>query len=185
LKTITSPARPQIGVGVIVVRDGRVLLGKRVGSHGAGTWAFPGGHLEFGESIEACARRELAEETGLQLDAIFPGPYTNDVMAAEGRHYVTCYVQGNVGAGEPKVMEPDKCERWEWFAWTSLPSPLFQPVQNLVAQGLAPDVAAAEKLAALAAEKHLRQGGRRASRSKFDAALSLVPDVAADPRDKR
>ena len=54
--------RPYIGVAVIVVREGRVLLGKRKNAHGAGTWQFPGGHLEYGESIEDCARRELFEE---------------------------------------------------------------------------------------------------------------------------
>jgi 8-oxo-dGTP diphosphatase len=55
--------RPKVGVAVIVVKDTRILLGKRVNSHGSGTWQFPGGHLEFGEPIEDCAKRELFEET--------------------------------------------------------------------------------------------------------------------------
>ena len=54
--------RPSVGVAVIVVNNGKVLLGKRKGSHGSGSWAFPGGHLEMNESIEACARREVFEE---------------------------------------------------------------------------------------------------------------------------
>ena len=54
----------RVGVGVIIVRDGNVLLGERAGSHGAGTWALPGGHLEFGETVADCARREVLEETG-------------------------------------------------------------------------------------------------------------------------
>jgi 8-oxo-dGTP diphosphatase len=66
--------RPYIGVAVIVVREGRVLLGKRKNAHGAGTWQFPGGHLEYGESIESCARRELFEETGLTIVSHAPGP---------------------------------------------------------------------------------------------------------------
>jgi 8-oxo-dGTP diphosphatase len=78
-------ARPQVGVGVIIVRDGKILLGLRR-SHGAGTWALPGGHLEWGETVESCARREVKEETGLYLGVVSQGPYANDVMAAEGKH---------------------------------------------------------------------------------------------------
>ena len=48
---MTEPKIPRVGVGVIVQRDGRILLGKRLGAHGEGTWALPGGHLEFGESV--------------------------------------------------------------------------------------------------------------------------------------
>lgn len=58
---------PQVGVGVLILRDGKVLLGRRKGSHGAGCWSAPGGHLEFGEAVEDCALREALEETGLAL----------------------------------------------------------------------------------------------------------------------
>ena len=78
---------PQVGVGVIVIREGLVLLGKRIGSHGAGTWALPGGHLEFGESLEDCARREVLEETGLAVQSVAPGPYTNNFFVSEGKIY--------------------------------------------------------------------------------------------------
>ena len=50
--------RPKVGVGVIVVKEGKVLLQRRRGAHGEGTWGFPGGHLEFKESWEECAKRE-------------------------------------------------------------------------------------------------------------------------------
>lgn len=126
-----QPPPPRVGVGVILVRDARVLLGKRKSSHGAGTWSFPGGHLEFGEDIQACARREVREETGLQLGAVKLGPYTNDVFASEGRHYITLYAIARAPSGEPEVMEPEKCARWEWFPWTRLPAPLFLPIRNL------------------------------------------------------
>lgn len=130
----------RVGVGVIIVRNRKVLLGLRTGSHGAGTWAFPGGHLEFGESVEDCARREALEETGLVLGEMTAATYTNDIMPAEGKHYVTCYVQAVAGPGEPIVLEPHKCVRWEWFDWDDfrLPRPLFLPLQNLVDQGFIP-----------------------------------------------
>lgn len=131
-------ASPRVGVGVIVRRAGRVLLGLRQGSHGADTWALPGGHLEFGETVEACAARELREETGLLATRFTPGPYTSDVFEALGRHYVTLFVVAEVPAGEPRVMEPDKCRGWRWCDWQALPRPLFAPLQTLHDCGYAP-----------------------------------------------
>ena len=133
-----SEEQPRVGVGVIVLRGERVLLGKRKGAHGAGTWALPGGHLEFGESVSACAVRETEEETGLRIQVVGQGPYTNDVMPTERKHYVTVFVLARSELGEPKVREPDKCEGWSWFAWSELPNNLFQPLQSLVAQGYSP-----------------------------------------------
>jgi 8-oxo-dGTP diphosphatase len=130
--------RPYIGVGVIVIRDGNVLLGKRKNSHGEGAWQFPGGHLEYGESIEACARRELFEETGLTLLNCSLGPYTNDVFEKEGKHYVTLFVIAHHTEGEIEVKEPDKCECWEWFPWSDLPFPRFLPITHLLKQNFSP-----------------------------------------------
>lgn len=67
---------PQVRVGVLIVQNCRILLGKRKGAHGAGTWSAPGGHLEFGESIDACARREVLEENGLEIYDLQHGPFT-------------------------------------------------------------------------------------------------------------
>jgi len=133
---------PRIGVAVIVVRDGRVLLGQRLGSHGEGSWALPGGHLEFGESIEECARRELAEETGLQAHAFAPGLFTNNVLVSKGLHYVTLFMVARDARGEPQRLEPDKCAGWEWCHWSALPSPLFSPLASLRQSGFVPEGAA-------------------------------------------
>lgn len=129
---------PRVGVAVFVRRGDRFLLGRRRGSHGAGAWALPGGHLEFGESIEACARREVEEETGLEVGAIRPGPYSNDIFDAEGLHYVTLFVVAEAPTGEPELREPEKCEGWEWHRWSELPEPLFLPLRSLKARGVAP-----------------------------------------------
>ena len=129
---------PRIGVGVIVMRQGRVLLGQRIGAHGAGTWALPGGHLEFGESVEQCAAREVLEETGLVITSISPGPWTSDVFASEGKHFVTLFVVATGVEGEPQLCEPQKCAGWKWFAWSDLPQPLFAPLQSLRRTGFVP-----------------------------------------------
>lgn len=121
--------RPRVGVAVI--KDGKVLLGKRKGAHGAGEWSFAGGHLEFGESVEACASRELAEETGLKALSIQLGPWTNDIIE-ETKHYITIFVFVNHFEGVLTLLEPHKCEGWEWFDWDAMPHPLFAPVQSLI-----------------------------------------------------
>jgi 8-oxo-dGTP diphosphatase len=125
---------PKVGVGVIVIKDGKVLLGKRKNAHGEGSWSFAGGHLDFGESIEECAVREVLEETGLKIKNIRMGPFTNDVFKQENKHYITLFVIADYESGTVKVMESDKCERWEWFEWDNLPRPLFLPIENLLKQ---------------------------------------------------
>jgi 8-oxo-dGTP diphosphatase len=127
----------RVGIGVLLIRNGRVLLGERLGSHGAGTWALPGGHLELGETIENCARREVLEETGIEVGGVKHLAFTNDIFKSEGRHYVTLFVLANGWHGEPRVMEPEKCRQWCWSDWDELPSPLFIPLENLKKQGFA------------------------------------------------
>ena len=133
--------RPLVGVAVIVCSGGRVLLGRRRNAHGEGTWAFPGGHLEFGESIGACARREVREETGLEITNIRYGTFTNDVFEPEGKHYVTLFVVADRQSGSPELREPEKCDTWQWFEWGSFPEPRFLPIDNLMAQGFTPTIA--------------------------------------------
>lgn len=125
----------RVGVATIILRDGAILLGERVGSHGANTWATPGGHLELGESIEDCAKREVLEETGLIVDSIEKFTFTNDIFEKEGKHYVTLFVVALSASGEPQVTEPDKCKQWKWCRLDDLPEPLFLPLINLLKEG--------------------------------------------------
>ncbi|TVY32509.1 Nudix hydrolase [Lachnellula occidentalis] len=124
-------ASPQVrvGVGVFILASSnesannpRFLMGKRMNSHGAGTYALPGGHLEFGETPEECAARETLEETGLKISPVRFLTATNDHMPAENKHYITMFtvcVREN-DSDEPQVLEPEKCEGWGWVSWEQL-----------------------------------------------------------------
>ncbi len=121
----------KVGVGVIIYRDHKILLGKRINSHGHNTWSPTGGNLELYESPLSCAKREVMEETSLTLTQIKNGPWTNDVFVDENKHYITLFMFAQ-SEGDPIVNEPDKCLTWQWFDINSLPSPLFLPFNNLI-----------------------------------------------------
>ena len=121
---------PRVGVGVFVKRNGKILVGKRKGSHGAGTWALPGGHLELGESFETCCKREVREETGLIIRNISLVVFTNDVFRGEGLHYITLFFKGEYQSGEAIVAEPQHCEEWRCVSLDHIPQPVFLPLRN-------------------------------------------------------
>ena len=122
--------RPKVGIGVIVIKDGKILLGKRKNSHGEGAWCYPGGHLEYGESWEECSRREVMEETSIKIKNIRFGTATNDIFKDEQKHYITICMLADYASGKVKLMEPNKCDKWGWFEWSKLPKPLFLPIVN-------------------------------------------------------
>jgi 8-oxo-dGTP diphosphatase len=131
--TDVTSQRPMVGVAALITRGEQVLLLKRQGSHGAGSWACPGGHLEFGETPEQCGIRETFEEVGLALDRLSFRAITNDVFEPEGKHYITIWMQGQCGFGEPSIAAASEISEIGWFAWDGLPEPLFLPLANLVA----------------------------------------------------
>ena len=126
----------RVGVGAIVRRDdGAILMARRRNTHGDGTWSTPGGHLEFGESPEACAARETLEETGVVVRDPHVVATTNDVMTSDGRHYVTLWVACEHASGEGQPLAAHELDAVEWFRPDALPSPLFSPFQALLESG--------------------------------------------------
>ena len=108
-----APQYPLVGIGVLVLRDGKTLLHKRKRAHGAGEYASPGGHLEYMEGFEECARREVREESGIEI-ANVRFQYLSNITVWEPRHYVHIGLAADWKSGEPQVLEPEKCESWGW-----------------------------------------------------------------------
>jgi 8-oxo-dGTP diphosphatase len=129
---------PKVGVGIIITKDDRVLLMKRKGIHGTGTWSTPGGHLDFGETPEQCAAREAKEEVGLDVaDSRFRA-VTNDVFVQQGKHYITIWMDGKSTSGEPTIAAENEVAEIGWFAWNALPQPLFLSLENLLKENSYP-----------------------------------------------
>jgi 8-oxo-dGTP diphosphatase len=131
--------RPKVGIAVVICRGDHVLLGLRKGKHAGGTWGFPGGHLEGGESFEICGIRETEEEAGICLPAVKLWTVENTIFYSEEKHYVVIFLVADMPSGqEAKVMEPNKCKCWEWHPWSQLPAPLMQGIEKLVARNITP-----------------------------------------------
>ena len=134
---------PRVGVGLCIIKDERywreeclVLLGQRKSKHGKDMWGFPGGHLEKWEDFESCALRELEEECG-KIEVNLPRLWCveNTKFKDEDKHYVVVFMKCDWLSGEPQNMEPDKCERWEWFNWDNLPKPLMPGIKQIKQRG--------------------------------------------------
>ena len=116
-----------MGVGVIFMRGGRVFLAKRQGAHGEDTWASAGGHLENGETLEECARREAMEELGVTVGELRFLCVSN--IIGYGKHYVDIEFVGEIGNQEPRLMEPEAFIDSGWFPLDQLPHPLFHAMR--------------------------------------------------------
>jgi 8-oxo-dGTP diphosphatase len=122
-----------VGFGVMIMKDGKLLLGKRhedpekasSSLNGAGTWTMPGGKLEFGETFEEGAKREVLEETGIALNKVDVICVNQDII--ETAHFITVGLFSDDFSGDPIVMEPDEITEWRWFDVNNLPSPIYFP----------------------------------------------------------
>jgi 8-oxo-dGTP diphosphatase len=117
---------PKVGLGLFLLKDGKVLLAKRKGALGRGEFGGPGGKMENMESFEDAIRREVAEEIGghVKIKNIKFLCLTN-LRKYDPEHYVDIGFSADWVSGEPKRMEPHKHEEWKWYDIDNLPSPLF------------------------------------------------------------
>jgi 8-oxo-dGTP diphosphatase len=122
-----------VGFGVMLLKDGKILLGKRHEDpekassllNGAGTWTMPGGKLHFGETFEEGAKREVLEETGIALKKVKVICVNQDMV--ETAHFITIGLFSDDFDGDASVMEPDEITEWRWFGLDDLPKPMYFP----------------------------------------------------------
>ena len=113
-----------IGINIFVVRNKKLLLGKRKNVYGAKTWGLPGGHLEYGEGMKEAAARELKEEVGLEASELSFAGLINDVR--EDEHYLQVgFSAKDTGNKDPILKEPERCYEWKWFDLDNLPQEIF------------------------------------------------------------
>lgn len=120
----------KIGCEIFIFDASRILLGKRKNCYGEGTWALPGGHLELGESLMDCAKRELKEELNIDAQELTLITVTEDI--SERGNYIHMSFTLNGYEGTITNNEPDKCYEWRYFDIDDLPTPIFEPHQKIL-----------------------------------------------------
>ena len=118
--------QPNVGAGVIIIEGNKTLLSQRHGSHGEGTFGSLGGHVEFGETPIESVKREAEEELGIEIHKIKFLSCLN--MIKYDKHYLDLTFTAEIKSGIPKIMEPDKIKKVDWYDLDKLPTPLFEPV---------------------------------------------------------
>ncbi len=127
-----------VGVGVIVLKDNKILLGLRNEDkekassdlEGQGTWTMPGGKFDFDENLLEAGIRETKEETDLDIKKIEVFCVQDDY--APNVHYVTVGLIATEYEGEVKTMEPDEIIKWEWFDFKNLPKNIYEPSRKCI-----------------------------------------------------
>lgn len=123
---------PGLGVGLAILRDGKLLLCKRIKAPEAGHWNIVGGKVDHMEPAELAARREAEEETGLSIGPIRYLGITEQVIEADRQHWISLLYVTDDTTGDPQLTEPDKLSEIGWFDLDDLPQPLSVFTQTVL-----------------------------------------------------
>ena len=123
-------SEPRLGVGACIVKDGRLLLFRRLRAPEKGFWSIPGGKVDFLEPAEDALRREVAEETGLALGELRLLCVSDLIHPAGPEHWLSPIYLAESFTGRPTLLEPEKHEGLDWFALDALPAPLATAVET-------------------------------------------------------
>ena len=125
-------SHPQVNIAVLLIEDGKLLLGLHQDAHGVGTWAPPFGCLEHGEQLENCAYRLALDQTGTVLNSVGFYALTNDVFENLGKHELTIFMASTAFQADSNSYQLDNSIDWQWFALNGLPTNICVPLQHLI-----------------------------------------------------
>jgi mutator protein MutT len=127
----------KIGIGIMIKDENKILLGHRAkkrkdtgGIFEPDSWTFPGGKQEYNETVLEGAKREVKEETNLDIDDLEVYSVSDDIQP--DRHFVTIQIIAKKYTGELKIMEPTKEDEWKWFDLDNLPENLYSPTKHFI-----------------------------------------------------
>lgn len=126
-----SEEQARVGVGLLIIKKGKVLWGKRKGSHGEGVYGSVGGHLIYGETAKEAILRELSEECGIKIKNL-QFLCVCDFLTYFPKHYLDVGFVAEWESGEPKVLEPHRVESWEWRDLDDIPDEVFPPARGYI-----------------------------------------------------
>jgi 8-oxo-dGTP diphosphatase len=113
------PKQPVVGVGAVVICDGKILLEKRKNEPGKGKWSIPGGLVELGETVEQTVIREVKEETGLEVEKPEHIDVVDNVVRDDNGeikyHFVIIDYFVKLKGGTMKAMSDAEELRWVTF----------------------------------------------------------------------
>jgi 8-oxo-dGTP diphosphatase len=125
-------SHPQLAVSAVIFRDDKILLVRRARSPAKGFYSLPGGRVEFGESLHAALHREIAEETGLEIEIVGLAAWREVLPGtSDGGHYVILSFAARWKNGEPVLNE--ELDDYKWLALDALGDlPLTSGLQEVI-----------------------------------------------------
>jgi len=129
-----------VGGGVLILNsDGEALLMRRGKSvrNESGWWSKPGGGVKFGEAVIEAMKREIKEELDIEIEMTGYLPHTDHIIESENQHWAAFNFIAHIIKGEPRNMEPGKCDEITWFPLDDLPKKITQTTSEPIADYIA------------------------------------------------